>query len=143
MNFLDIILIILIAICLIAGIVSLIIGIVEYEVASGFCVLLLFWAISAMIGIFGFAVIDKASGSTIGTITSVDKNYFGTTALYIKTTETTEEQYCIEFNDDLETKAKNLIGKKVKITYGKRVGLYSTGKCHEAPVDTIELFEEK
>lgn len=143
MNFLDIILIILIAICLIAGIVSLIIGIAEYEVAGGFSILLLFWTISAMIGIFGFAVVDKASGSTIGIITSVDKNYFGTTALYIKTTETTEEEYCIEFNDDLETKAKNLIGKKVKITYGKRVGLYSTGKCHQAPVDTIELFEEK
>ena len=68
-----------------------------------------------------FLVIDKSSGSTVGTITSVDKNFWGTTALYIKSTETNEEKYCIEYNKELEEKAKELIGKKVKVSYGKRV----------------------
>ena len=89
-----------------------------------------------------FMVLDKASGGTIGTITSIDKNFFGTTAVYIKTTETNEEEYCIEFNNELENKAKELIGKKVKISYGKRVGLYSTGQCSQAPIESIELVEE-
>lgn len=89
-----------------------------------------------------FLVLDKASGTTIGVITSIDKNFFGTTALYIKTTETKEEEYCIEYDEELENQAKELIGKKVKISYGKRVGIYSTSKCHQAPIETIELIEE-
>lgn len=89
-----------------------------------------------------FIVLDRGSGSTIGTITSVDKNFFGTTALYIKTSETTQEKYCIEFNEELEEEAKELIGKEVKISYGTRVGLYSTSKCHQAPVEDIQLIED-
>lgn len=85
-----------------------------------------------------FMVMDRHSGATIGRITSVDKNFFGTTALYIKTDETHQEEYCIEFNEELENKANELIGKDVKITYGKRVGLYSTGACRQSPVESIE-----
>lgn len=88
-----------------------------------------------------FLVIDKSSGSTIGTITSVDKNFFGTTSIYIKTSENSQEQYCIEFDEDLENKAKEYIGKDVKVSYGTRVGFYSTGKCSQAPIETIELVE--
>lgn len=88
-----------------------------------------------------FLVIDKSSGSTIGTITSVDKNFFGTTSIYIKTSENSQEQYCIEFDKDLENKAKEYIGKDVKVSYGTRVGFYSTGKCSQAPIETIELVE--
>ena len=104
-----------------------------------------FWICYPVIAYFSiilpFVVIDKASGSTLGTITSVDKSFWGTTNLYIKTTENNEEKYCIEFDEELEQTAKDLIGKKVKISYGTRIGLYSTGKCHEAPVEKIELFE--
>lgn len=78
----------------------------------------------------------------IGIITSVDKNFFGTTALYIKTTETTEEQYCIEDNKLAEV-AKENIGKKVRVNYGTRVGIYSTGACDNAPVDIIEVINEE
>ena len=84
----------------------------------------------------------KKSGSTVGTITSVDKNFFGTTALYIKTTETKEEQYCIEDNKLAEI-AKENIGKKVRISYGTRVGIYSTGACHNAPIYIIEVINEE
>lgn len=35
-------------------------------------------------------------------------------------------------------KAKQNIGKKVKISYGTRLGLYPLNKCHEAPIDKIE-----
>ena len=141
MNFLDIIFIILIIITFIGTIIF--IGMASAEGDFEFVIALIFGGL-LVIGLefLPFVVIDKASGSTIGTITSVDKNFFGTTALYIKTTETNEEEYCIEFDEKLENQAKELIGKKVKITYGKRVGLYSTGKCSEAPVDTIEVLED-
>lgn len=142
MNCLDIILIIITAICVIVGIIGFTLNVKDYDILFGVLALL------SMIGIGGvftipFIVLDKASGSTIGTIISVDKNFFGTTALYIKTTETNEEKYCIEFNEELESQAKKLIGKKVKISYGKRVGLYSTGKCHQAPIETIEEIKNE
>lgn len=142
MNWLDIILIIIIGLCFIGGIVLLVLSIVDDEIGAGFALMFGIWGIGSLFAI-PFVQIDKASGSTIGRITSVDKNFFGTTALYIKTTETKEEEYCIEFNDELESIAKELIGEKVKISYGKRVGLYSTGKCSQAPVETIEKISEE
>ena len=68
----------------------------EYGMIGG--VFVMWLVICGFIFSVSFVSIDKKSGSTVGTITSVDKNFFGTTALYIKTTETTEEQYCIEDN---------------------------------------------
>lgn len=141
MNFLDIIFIIIIAILVIGGIVFLVLGITDDEIGIGIGSLL-FALFFAGLATIPFIVLDRGSGSTIGTITSVDKNFFGTTALYIKTSETTQEKYCIEFNEDLENKAKELIGKEVKISYGERVGLYSTGKCNQAPVEEIQLIED-
>ena len=84
-----------------------------------------------------FIVIDKGAGSTVGEITSVDKNFFGTTAVYIKTSEISQEKYCIEDNN-LALKASDLIGKKVKVYYDERVGLFSTGACNEAPIIKIK-----
>lgn len=141
MNFLDIILIIVIAIILIGGFTLMILAVKDCEVGAGIGIFITALVLAG-ITTLPFLVIDKASGGTMGTITSIDKNFFGTTALYIKTTETNEEEYCIEFDTELENKAKELIGKKVKITYGKRVGLYSTGQCSQAPVESIELVEE-
>lgn len=137
MNFLDIILIIIIAIFVIGGIVLLVLGIVDDEIGLGIMSLLMALFIAGF-AFMAFIVLDRGSGSTIGTITSVDKNFFGTTALYIKTSETTQEKYCIEFDEKLEEQAKELIGKEVEISYGERVGLYSTGKCSQAPVESIE-----
>lgn len=150
MNWLDIILIIANAIIILIGIIMIPVAIVERikdeysdmpEVTAKYWLTYIFigWIIWAL----PFLVIDKSSGSTVGTITSVDKNFWGTTALYIKSTETNEEKYCIEYNEELEEKAKELIGKKVKVSYGKRVGFYSTGKCKQAPIETIEELEEK
>jgi hypothetical protein len=111
-----------------------------YDLGGSIAIFLLFLA---MAGIFAlpFIVIDKGSGATIGEITSVDKNFYGTTALYVKTSETTQEEYCIE-DLTLAQQAPDFIGKKVKITYGERVGLYSVAKCSQAPVESIELVEE-
>lgn len=140
MNWLDIILIILIAICIIISIVICIAWINDYEISSGIASIIVGLIIAGVIA-SPFIVVDKSSGVTIGRITSVDKNFFGTTALYIKTTENKEEEYCIEYNEELEEIAKNYIGKDVKISYGTRVGLYSTSKCNQAPVEHIELLE--
>lgn len=141
MNWLDILLIIINIVLVVIGVVATVYSIRndEIEIAIGY------WSCWIIVAIFilllPFVVIDKASGSTVGTISSVDKNFFGTTALYIKTSETSEEEYCIEFNEELENKAKELIGEKVKITYGKRVGFYSTGKCNQSPVESIERID--
>lgn len=72
----------------------------------------------------------------------VDKNFFGTTAIYIKSSETTQEKYCIE-DDKVVEQAKELIGKEVKVEYGTRVGLYSTGRCSSAPIEKIEKLNKE
>lgn len=141
MNWLDILLIIINIVLVIVGVAITVYSIREDEIE----IVIGYWGCWIIVAIFilllPFVVIDKASGSTVGTISSVDKNFFGTTALYIKTSETKEEEYCIEFNEELENKAKELIGEKVKITYGKRVGFYSTGKCNQSPVESIERID--
>lgn len=142
MNWLDILLIIVILILtfIALGIQFIAIKDEEYGEVGGIFVTWL-TIVGLLVGIAWFRF-DKKSGVTIGTITSVEKNFFGTTALYIKTTETTEEKYCIEFNGDLENKAKELIGEKVKISYGTRIGLYSIGKCDDAPIESIERIDK-
>ena len=141
MNWLDIILIILIIIILVRGVVISILAWSESEIGFGFFLLFAALFISGLLTL-AFIVVDKGAGSTIGTITSVDKNFFGTTAIYIKTSETTQEKLCIEDNE-LSDQAKSLIGKEVKVSYGTRVGLYSTGKCGQAPVEKIEVVNEE
>ena len=71
---------------------------------------------------------------------SVDKNFFGTTAIFIKTSESSQEEYCIE-DDKIVDIANENIGKKVTVKYGKRVGLYSTGRCNQGPIESIKLVE--
>jgi hypothetical protein len=92
--------------------------------------------------LFPFVALDKSSGSTVGKITSVDKNFWGTTAIYIKVNETKEEEYCAEDEEIIEI-AKEYLGKNVKISYGTRVGLYHLNQCRQAPVEKIELEESK
>lgn len=141
MNWLDILLIIINIVLVIVGVAITVYSIREDEIE----IVIGYWVCWIIVAIFilllPFVVIDKASGSTVGTITSVDKNFFGTTSIYIKTSETTQEKYCIEFNEELENKATELIGEKVKIEYGSRVGFYSTGKCQQSPVERIERID--
>ena len=140
MNWLDIILIILVIIIFVGGIVISLLAWVDGEIGLGFGMLFMAIFISSMFAL-PFIVLDNGAGSTIGTITSVDKNFFGTTAVYVKTSETTQEKLCIEDNE-LSEQAKSLIGKEVKVSYGTRVGLYSTGKCGQAPIEKIEVVSE-
>ena len=142
MNFLDIIIIVGILIpATVGALVCQITSIIEKDYEFIIEVFITWLIIFCFVFTISFVNIDKKSGATVGTITSVDKNFFGTTALYIKTTETAEEQYCIEDNK-LSEIAKENIGKKVRINYGTRVGIYSTGACDNAPVDTIEVINE-
>ena len=142
MNFLDIIIIVGILIpATVGALVCQITSIIEKDYEFIIEVFITWLIIFCFVFTISFVNIDKKSGATVGTITSVDKNFFGTTALYIKTTETTEERYCIEDNKLAEI-AKENIGKKVRINYGNRVGIYSTGACDNAPVDTIEVINE-
>lgn len=142
MNWLDVIIILLIIILTIGAMIlqGIAISDREYSMIGG--VFVVWLVIVGFIFLVSFVRIDKKSGSTVGIITSVDKNFFGTTALYIKTTETSEEEYCIEDNNIVEI-AKENIGNKIKISYGTRIGIYSTGACNDAPVDSITIIEEK
>lgn len=140
MNWLDIIIIIVIAIITLGAMGVTLMAIQEQETGM-IGVVFLTWLILTGICMLPFLTIDKAAGTTVGEITSVDKNFFGTHAIYIKTSETEQEKYCTESLDVIKI-AVNNIGKKVKIKYNTRVGLYSTGACSEAPVIKIELVEE-
>ena len=91
MNWLDIILIIMIIIIFAGGLILLTLCLIEQEVCFGFCLLFVSLLIVGSLTL-PFIVLDKGNGSTIGTITSVDKNFFGTTAIYVKTSETTQEK---------------------------------------------------
>ena len=143
MNFLDIIIIVGILIpATVGALVCQITSIIEKDYEFIIEVFITWLVIFCFVFTISFVNIDKKSGSTVGNITSVDNNFFGTTALYIKTTETTEEKYCIEDNKLAEV-AKENIGKKVKISYGTRVGIYSTGACNNAPIDIIEVINEE
>lgn len=142
MNFLDIIIIIVLILLTLGALILRFRAVSEQEYGMVGGVFVTWLVICGFIFCVSFVSIDKKSGSTVGTITSVDKNFFGTTALYIKTTETTEEQYCIE-DEELAEVAKENIGKKVRINYGTRVGIYSTGACDDAPVDVIAALNEE
>lgn len=140
MNFLDIIILIIMAIVTVIDFIMIAMAICEKEYRFGVGLFILLFVVLGVLAI-PFTIIDKGAGATIGEITSVDKNFFGTTAVFIKSSENQQEEYCIE-NNDLAKKANEYIGKKVKVTYGERIGLYSTGKCSQAPIDTIELIDE-
>lgn len=140
-------------VCLILAIIILIAGLVigiyhtkEYAddliEATGFIIGYLFLAsIISFLLVLPFLALDKSSGSTIGKITSVDKNFFGTTAIYLKVNETKEEEYCAEDEEIIEL-AKEYIGKYVKVSYGTRVGLYHLNQCRQAPIEKIEIQNE-
>lgn len=142
MNFLDIIIVVVLILLTLGALILQFIPIIEKEYGMIGRIFVMWLVICGFIFCISFIRIDKKSGSTVGTITSVDKNFFGTTALYIKTTETTEEKYCIEDNKLAEV-AKENIGKKVRINYGTRIGIYSTGACYNAPIYTIEVINEE
>ena len=136
MNFLDILLLMVI-IGLTMGMIFLVITCIkDNDVSGAFGSFLVWLAIVGLISLVSFVAFDMRSGSTTGVITSVDRNTFGQShAIYIKTTETTE-------SDEIIHHARLLIGKRVRINYGTRVGFYSTGRCHDAPIDSIEEVVE-
>lgn len=140
-------------VCLILAVITLITGLSlgiynakeyadDFIGAIGYIIGCLFLAsIISFLFVLPFLALDKSSGSTIGKITSVDKNFFGTTAIYIKVNETKEEEYCAEDEEIIEL-AKEYIGKYVKVSYGTRVGLYHLNQCRQAPVEKIEIQNE-
>lgn len=137
MNWLDIIFIIISLILLVGGIVISVLGAIDGNIEVMLLTIPLMLIVLFFTMLCPFLVMDKGNGATIGIITSIDNNFFGTTAIYIKTSETSQEKYCIE-NKEVVEQAKELIGKKVKVYYGTRVGLYSTGACQQAPIEKIE-----
>ena len=123
----------------IGGLVWAVVAFKDDEIEVG-CTILFLGGLVAFFCGMPFLTIDKGAGSTIGEITSVDKSFWGNTKIFVKTSETEQEEYCAE-DITVAEQAKELIGKKVKISYGERVGIYSTGKCSQAPVEVIEVVE--
>lgn len=140
MNFIDVILIIVLALLTFGALALIVLALRDDEPGFAGGMFLTYLVIVAFTCFAAWFTIDKKSGSTQGEITSVDKNFFGTTAVYIKVTETKEEIYCVE-DENIAEIASNNIGNKVKVSYGTRVGFYSTGACNEAPISKIEILE--
>ena len=87
MNWLDIIGILIIVFIVIGSVILDVIAITdkEYSFVGGCFVVSLF--LCALVVLIFFFVCDKSAGVTQGYITSIDKNFFGTTAIFIKTSE--------------------------------------------------------
>jgi hypothetical protein len=139
MNWLDLILGAGFMLFAVGGLVLAILAFADSEAEAGITILFLGLGLGFLCGA-PLVTIDKGAGSTIGEITSVDKSFWGNTKIFVKTSETEQEEYCAE-DADVAAKATELIGKKVKISYGERVGIFSTGKCGQAPVEVIEVVE--
>lgn len=138
--------IVLISLAIIVLIMWLVITVIAFteDILDGFEILIIGFIVAIFIDfviLSPILVLDKISGMTIGTITSVDKNFWGSTAIYLKTSETEQEKYCAEDEDIIEF-AKNHIGEKVKIGYGERVGFYKLSQCDQSPIEHIEVWEE-
>ncbi len=129
------------ALVFIIGLILIASAIKDEDFEMAFACLILMLVIDGFC-IMPFIALDKSSGSTIGTITAVDKNFFGTTKIYIKTSEANEDEYCAE-DYEVINQAKELVGKKVKLYYDERVGLYDLNQCREAPIERIEEVAEK
>lgn len=94
-----------------------------------------------------FLVIDWQTGEHGRlTITSVDKNLFGTYTIYARNTESmsgnelNEIRYCIDASDTvLAQKAKEAVGKQnTKLVYPeRRIGFVFFDKCSIAPIKDI------
>lgn len=124
----------------IGGIVAIVVGSIEDGI-EGFFIGLLISILTDFVGfllIFPFLALDKSSGTTIGTITAVDKNFFGTYTIYLKTAENNEDKYCAE-NEEIVKQARENVGNKVQLYYGERIGLYHLNQCRQAPIDKIEV----
>ena len=92
-------------------------------------------AFITMVVITCFVVIDTNNKTIQGRITNVEKNWYGTYTIYIRTNK--NEKYCTE-NKDIVEFAKKELGRKVIIGKGTREGIYGITKCHEAPIVHIE-----
>ena len=141
MNWLDILMLIVCIVIFMLGFVWLIFAIKEDSTGAGIVRFFIGIGASLFIGVLTWLCMDFKSGKTVGEITSVDKNFFGTTAVYIKVNNNSEERYCVE-SDNIVDLANEYVGKKVQTSYGKRFGFYSTGRCSNAPIDEIRLIEE-
>lgn len=140
MTWFDILLIFAVVVILILGVAMAIWMAKDFE--FGACIgAVVVTAVLIVVILTPVIVIDPHSGYTVGEITSVDRNTFGSTSVYIKTTNNKEEKYCVETDEKAE-EAASLIGKKVKISYGKRVGIYSMSKCDQSPIEKFEEISE-
>lgn len=141
MNWLDILMLIVCIVIFMLGFILLILAVKEDYTGAGIVGFFMGIGASLLIAACTWMCVDYKSGKTVGEITSVDENFFGTTAVYIKVNNNFEEKYCVE-SDNIAELASEYVGKKVQISYGKRFGFYSTGRCSSAPIDEIRLIEE-
>ena len=86
-----------------------------------------------------FVVIDNDNKTIEGILTNVEKNWYGTYTIYIRTDK--NEKYCVE-NKDIINMANELIGREVILGKGTREGMYGITKCHEAPITHIERVKD-
>ena len=101
------------------------------------------WFMITFMAMTPFIVVDKYTGVVTGKIIKISTNYFGTTNVKFRLENGDIDNFCIEDVNvirTLESIALNT-NHKIDLIYNKRVGLYSTGKCHRAPINGIAIYE--
>lgn len=117
------------------------------DILGGMAIVLIIFVIIGIIPTMLFLTVDWTTGQHGRlTITSVDKNLFGTYTVYSRnsdsayTSEMEEITYCIDSdNAQLAEIAKNSIGKpnSTLVYPEKRIGFYFWDKCRGNPLKQI------
>ena len=117
------------------------------EIAEFIVAVVIVLVVIGFISLFALFALDWTTGEHGRlTITSVDKNLFGTYTVYSRnsdsayTSEATEITYCIDAdNSELADFARANIGKlnSTLVYPDRRIGWYLWDKCHSAPIKQI------
>ena len=142
MNFLDTLLILFISLVFVVTII-IIVDIIKTKDFECIVPIIVVWFMITFMAMTPFIVVDKYTGVVTGKIIKISTNYFGTTNVKFRLENGDIDNFCIEDVNvirTLESIALNT-NHKIDLIYNKRVGLYSTGKCHRAPINGIAIYE--
>jgi len=143
MNFLDFILILVIVMIFVITVI-IIVDCIRKKEFECITPIMIAWLMLTFFFISPFIVMDKYTGYVTGRIIDISNNYFETTNIKFQLENKKIIDLCVEDINvvrNLENIYKYNKNQKIDLIYNKRVGLYSTGKCHKAPINGIGIYE--
>ena len=143
MNFLDTLLILFISLVFVVTII-IIVDIIKTKDFECIVPIIVVWFMITFMAMTPFIVVDKYTGVVTGKIIKISTNYFGTTNVKFRLENGDIDNFCIEDVNVVHTLENIALNTdhKIDLIYNKRVGLYSTGKCHRAPINGIAIYED-